>query len=174
MVEIRALRPDDDRARFRSGNPDLDRFFLRFAGQNQFRHHLGVTYVASEAGPILGFVTVSATQLEAGDLPEGVGRNLPRYPLPALRLSRLAVAEDATGRGIGIALLRFVFQLAHDMAGQLGCVGVVVDAKSAAVSFYGRLGFSELKITSGQLGDRPVATPMFLPLSRIPQQTGPS
>ena len=45
-MEIRALREDDQRSEFCSGNDSLDRFFREFAGQNQFRHHLGVTYVA--------------------------------------------------------------------------------------------------------------------------------
>ncbi|MBP6735439.1 MAG: hypothetical protein KA142_12280 [Chromatiaceae bacterium] len=47
-LTIRRLAPDDDRDRFSSGHPDLDRFFHRFAGQNQFRHHVGVTYIAVE------------------------------------------------------------------------------------------------------------------------------
>ena len=47
-MEIRALREEDDRAAFRSGDPDLDRFLHRYAGQNQFRHHVGTTYVAVE------------------------------------------------------------------------------------------------------------------------------
>ena len=38
----------DDRTRFRSGDADLDRFFQAYAGQNQFRHHIGTTYVAVE------------------------------------------------------------------------------------------------------------------------------
>jgi hypothetical protein len=58
-VEIRALRPADDRARFRSGDPDLDRFFQAYAGQNQFRHHIGTTYVAVEGAELCGCVTVS-------------------------------------------------------------------------------------------------------------------
>lgn len=32
--EIRKLAPEDDRARFRSGNADLNRFFARYTGQN--------------------------------------------------------------------------------------------------------------------------------------------
>ena len=44
MIEVRLLRQEDDRSRFRSGQPDLDRFFARYAGQNQFRHHIGSTY----------------------------------------------------------------------------------------------------------------------------------
>ena len=34
--EIRVLEPRDDRSAFRSGDDDLDRFFRRFASQNQF------------------------------------------------------------------------------------------------------------------------------------------
>jgi hypothetical protein len=37
MIEIRPLRPDDDRQAFSSGDADLDRFFRKYAGQNQFR-----------------------------------------------------------------------------------------------------------------------------------------
>ena len=58
-VQIRVLVPGDDRSQFSSGNPDLDQFFHRFAGQNQFRHHIGVTYVAVDGDEFLGFVTVS-------------------------------------------------------------------------------------------------------------------
>jgi hypothetical protein len=43
---IRRLEPSDDRSGLDSGQVELDRFFHRFAGQNPFRHHLGVTYVA--------------------------------------------------------------------------------------------------------------------------------
>src|SRR5258706_1486284 len=60
-MEIRALRPSDDRSAFQSGDEALDRFFRRYAGQNQFRHYLGVTYVAIARDRILGFVTVAAT-----------------------------------------------------------------------------------------------------------------
>ena len=35
VLEVRRLRPTDDRSDFRCGNIDLDRFFQRFAGQNQ-------------------------------------------------------------------------------------------------------------------------------------------
>lgn len=112
---IRSLAPGDDRSAFRSGNIDLDRFFQRFAGQNQFRHYVGVTYVAVD----------------------------------------------------GESLLRYVFSLAHEMASRIGCVGVVVDAKSEAVPFYERFGFEALDVEAGRLGDRPVPMPMFLELGAI-------
>lgn len=79
VIEIRARR-DDDRASFRSGDTDLDRFVHQFAGQNQFRHHPGVTYVAVQDQKVLGFATVAAAHAEIDDLPSAVRRKLPRDP----------------------------------------------------------------------------------------------
>ena len=83
-MEIRALRPNDDRSAFQSGDEALDLFFHRYAGQNQFRAHIGVTYVAIEAGHILGFATVSPRHVDIEDLPERTRKKLPRYPVPVL------------------------------------------------------------------------------------------
>lgn len=70
MIEIRILKPSDDRTSFLSGNTDPDRFFARYAGQNQFRHHVGTTYVAVEDDLIKGFVTVSASHIEIDQIPD--------------------------------------------------------------------------------------------------------
>jgi GNAT superfamily N-acetyltransferase len=166
-VEIRRLRKSDDRARFQSGDPDLDRFFHSFAGQNQFRHHVGVTYVAVEADAVRGYVTVAPAGIEIDDLPAAMRKNLPRYPLPVLRLARLAVDARFRGRRLGEELLRFVLELARTMAEEYGCVGVVVDAKAAAVSFYARYGFQAMDAVEGLSDARPRPTPMFLPTSEI-------
>ena len=168
-VIIRRLELDDDRTDFRSGNIDLDRFLTRYAGQNQFRHHIGTTYVAiNEHGWIVGFATVATSELTTANLTESKRKRLPAYPVPVLRLARLAVDHRAQGQGIAQALLRAVFALAHNMAADMGCLGVVVDAKPEAVSFYQKLGFIALEARAGQLGDRPQPLPMFLELGAIP------
>jgi GNAT superfamily N-acetyltransferase len=169
-IVVRRLEPGDDRSGFRSGNIDLDRFFLRYAGQNQFRHHIGITYVAlDDSGGLLGFATVAASELTTARLSAIKRKRLPAYPLPVLRLARLAVDERAQGRGVGQALLRFVLTLARTMSGGVGCVGVVVDAKPDAIGFYEKLGFVALDSLAGQLGDRPEPLPMFLELGAIPR-----
>lgn len=172
MIEIRALREADDRAQFRSGDPDLDRFFHRFAGQNQFRHHLGVTYVAVEDRRILGFATVAPGHVEIEGLPATARAKLPRYPLPVLRLARLAVDASATGGGLGKTLLRFVLGLAARMADDYGCVGVIVDAKPGAVDFYAKYGFIPIEAVEGQADARPRPTPMFLATRAIKAALG--
>jgi GNAT superfamily N-acetyltransferase len=166
-MEIRILRESDERAGFRSGDADLDRFLQKYAGQNQFRHHIGTTYVAVEAGQILGYATVAPGHIEIDDLPAKLRRKLANYPLPILRLGRLAVDESFRGQGLGKELLRFVLQLAIRLAADYGCIGVVVDAKTDAVEFYERLGFMRLDLLQGQSGARPTPTAMFLPMGEI-------
>jgi len=166
-MEIRGLRESDDRSAFRSGDPDLDRFLLKYAGQNHFRHHIGATYVAVEGQVVAGYATVAPGHIEIEDLPAVQRKKLPRYPLPVLRLARLAVDESAHGKGIGKRLLRFVLLLALRMAEEFGCIGVVVDAKPGAVDFYRQFGFFDLEAIKGQSPARPAATAMFLPVAEI-------
>ncbi len=173
MASIRALSATDDRATFRSGNEDLDRFFRRFAAVNQFSHHLGVTYVAVEGEQILGFATVASATLSAEDFAATRTRGLPQYPLPALRLARLAVREGCQGKGIGTALLRYVFTLAQEMSTRVGCVGVLVDAKPSAAAYYEGFGFERRIAIAGQSADRPEPVIMFLPLDRVRSAIGP-
>jgi GNAT superfamily N-acetyltransferase len=166
-VEIRALQRSDDRQEFRSGDEALDLYFHRYAGQNQFRHHIGTTYLAVEESRILGFVTISPGSLDAGDLPSG--RRMPPYPVPILRVARLAVDQRARGRGLGKALLRFAIELAERLMTEFGCVGVVVDAKSGAQEFYRRFGFVDLVVIEGATAQKPEPIPMFLALGSVPR-----
>jgi len=171
-MEIRALRESDERSAFRSGDPDLDRFLTKYAGQNQFRHHIGATYVAVEGDSVAGYVTVAPGHVEIEHLPSAQQKKLPRYPLPVLRLARLAVDQSVRGQGLGGQLLLFVLRLALRMAEEFGCIGVVVDAKPGAVTFYRQFGFLALEALEGQSPARPLATPMFLSVSEIAAASG--
>lgn len=166
-MELRALRENDPREGFACGDPDLDRFFLKYAGQNQFRHHIGTTYVAVQGGQVLGFATVSSAHIEVEALPSAVGKRFPRYPLPVLRLARLAVDRRAQGQGVGGALLHLVFTLALQQGSLAGCIGVVVDAKAGAEAWYARYGFMPLPLLEGESAARPRPQAMFLALATL-------
>ena len=171
-IEIRPLRREDDRRGFSCGQPDLDRFFQHYAGQNQFKLRIAVTYVAVVAERVVGFATVAAATLERADLPPtGLLRRMPGYPLPALRLARLGVEAWAQGLGVGRGLLRHVLHLAVRQRDTLGCVGVVADAKPEAVPFYERHGFVPLEgVVEGALLAEP--TPMFLAMVTVVSALG--
>lgn len=168
-MDVRPLLETDDRARFWSGQPELDRFFHRFAGQNQFRLHIGVTYVAVDAGQIVGYVTVAPGAISADALGVAARRRFPAYPIPVLRLARLAAAETARGKGVGKALLRHVLSLALRMSAELGCAGVLVDAKPDAIAWYRTFGFLDLQGVEGLPAARPEPTPMFLEIEQVRQ-----
>ncbi len=171
-MEIRALWPSDDRTAFASGDEVLDLFFHKYAGQNQFRHYLGVTYVAVRERRVLGFATVAPSQIDIDDLPVAARKKMPRYPLPILRLARLAVDRSAQSHGLGSQLLRFVFKLGAKMADDYGCAGVVVDAKPDAINFYAKYGFVACEALEGQSEARPRPTTMFVAMRAIKAASG--
>lgn len=172
-VEIRRLEKTDDRSAFCCGDAALDRHFQHYAGQNQFKLRLSVTYVATLGSRILGFATVAGGSLERqAFLDPEVRERFPAYPLPVLRLARMGVDRAAQGLGVGTGLLQYVFRLALVSRDTTGCLGVVVDAKPGAVPFYARLGFNPLSgIREGYLhGD---AAPMFLGVETLAAAVGP-
>lgn len=171
-IKVRRLNNSDDRSKFRSGNIELDRFFHRYAGQNQFRHHIGTTYVADAGNHVVGFITVCSGELAAEKIGKALKLRLPAYPIPVLRVARLAVDERFQRHGIGKLLLKSIFELALDIRDLVGCYGVVVDAKPEAIKFYAGLGFSTLEVVRGVLRDRPEPTPMFLPITTIARAAG--
>ncbi|MDX2021550.1 MAG: GNAT family N-acetyltransferase [Deltaproteobacteria bacterium] len=165
-VEIRPLTKEDDRRDFCCGHPSLDRFFEHYAGQNQFKLHLAVTYVAASEGRIIGFATVAASSIEAVSLPSDLRKRLPTYPLPILRLARLGVDLREQRKGIGRALLQHVCKIALAQRDQLGCVGLLVDAKPESEIFYKKLGFAALQgAREGRLLGDPM--PMFIALETL-------
>jgi GNAT superfamily N-acetyltransferase len=167
--QFRALEARDDRKNFYCGVVELDRFFQQYAGQNQFRHHIGTTYVLVNNNTIAGFVTISAGEMSAEKLPVDMRSRLPDYPLPIMRIARLAIDKQFTGLGLGKKLLRSSFKLALEMKFRYGCVGVVVDAKQESLVFYQRMGFISLETVTGELGDRPQPLPLFLAIKAIEQ-----
>lgn len=166
-IEIRLLAKDDNRSGFSCGQPDLDRFFEHYAGQNQFKLHLTVTYVATVEATIVAFATLAASCLERTSVPSArLRKRLPAYPLPVLRLARMGVDTRAQGAGIGWALLRHVLKLAVQQRDHIGCVGVVTDAKPQAVGFYQGLGFVPVEgVREGLLQGEP--RPLFLAIDNI-------
>lgn len=140
-LRIELLDGHAGRDSFDCGVAALNDFLSRQAGQQQ-RKDFGKTYVALGDGEdaIAGFVTVSVGQVAATELPPGL--KLPRYPVPILRIGRLAVDKRLQGQGIGHELLAFALHLALDFSERVGIYAVVVDAKDDQVAgFYRKLGF---------------------------------
>ena len=166
-IEVRRLEKGDDRSRFASGNEELDAFFRKYAKQNQFRYHVGVSYVAVREDEITGYATIAPAQLDLSLAPEEVVGSLPWLHVPALRLARLAVQRAEMRQGIGSKLLRKVCALAWELAEKFGCVGIVVDAKPESISYYEQYGFHEISLEEGDLPSSADTVSLFIALKSV-------
>jgi GNAT superfamily N-acetyltransferase len=90
---------------------------------------------------IRGFYTLSMASVLLDVVPDALARKLPRYPsVPAVRLGRLAVHQEARGEGLGAFLLADA--MARSLRSEVAWAVFLVDAKSeAARAFYGHFGF---------------------------------
>ncbi|WP_211923298.1 GNAT family N-acetyltransferase [Duganella radicis] len=78
------------------------------------REH-SISILIDEAHPtrILGYCALSATQLYLHELHVGDRKRLPKYPVPAMRIGRLAISQSEQGKGYGQLLLGHAVNLAR-------------------------------------------------------------
>lgn len=151
-----------DRVGFSSGLESVDRYLLETA-RGHLEKGVSVTRVLVEADSappksILGFFTLSSITVDAKDWP-GIPKGLPKQPVSAVLLGRLAVAGNAHQRGIGSMLIASARQLARETIQRTGGLGMIVDAANEDVlGFYARFGFR--RVTASSLR-------MFLPTASL-------
>jgi len=133
-----------DRASFRCGVPELDRFLKELAGQHQ-RRNFSTTYVlvpTDAPTAILGYYSLSFGSLRLGDLSPEERQRLPKYPVPAARMGRLAVDEAQRGKHYGELLLQNAVKRCLTVRSEIACYALAVDAKDeSAARFYEKYGF---------------------------------
>lgn len=157
---IEPLGGRHERAAFSCGVPELDRYLKRQAGQDA-RRRIARVFVCTAEGSdaVIGFYTLSALSVDVGSLPERLARKLPRRPVPAALIGRLAVDRPAQGTGIGRLLLADALKRTASAGESVAVYAVVVDAKDEnAREFYRAFGFQPLR-------DRPMR--LFLPLGSV-------
>lgn len=156
--KVEPLGPNHDRAAFFCGVPALDAYLKRQAGQDQTRNLAAVFVLTLDSKVVSGFYTLSAHSIQAAELPPGVAKNLPRFPLPVTLLGRMAVSQSLQGQGLGEFLLFHALERAWQAAIQVASWAVVVDAKAGARSFYLKHDFLPLPAQPDRL---------FLPIRTI-------
>ena len=104
-----------------------------------------MSVIADEnSGAIIGYVSLSASQIERGFLPKAQQRNRPD-PLPAILLGQLAVQKDHQGGGHAAALLLYALKAAYVVSTSIGAIGVITHPLDDDVrAFYANYGFQEL------------------------------
>ncbi len=148
---------------FDCDQPSLNTYLKQYASQND-RKGIAKTIVAVPVdGPKLvkGYYSVSMAQIEFETMPEASRKGLPRYPIPAMRIGRLAVDRTAQGQGLGTELLVDALFRAQSLSREVGIYAVIVDAlNESAKEFYKKFGFTPFE-------DVPLS--LFLTLKEISQ-----
>lgn len=141
------LSRDFARDDFDCGIESLNDFLKRYALQNM-KKNVSVTMVATSeenSKKILGYYSVSMAQVNFENLPADLAKGIPRYPVPAMRIGRLAVDRAAQGAGLGGELLRHALKRALELSREVGTGIVLVDAiDENAKRFYEKYGFVSL------------------------------
>lgn len=155
MLLVERLDPRrHDRDVFSCGEPSLD-IYLREQAAQHMKAGVSTTHVlvrSSAARTVLGYYSLSAAQLQLDDLQEADRKRLPRYPVPAVRMGRLAVSKTEHGKSHGAFLLADAVDRCLGLRAELGVRVLVVDALNEnAANFYRAFGFRDAGATAGAL-----------------------
>jgi GNAT superfamily N-acetyltransferase len=158
---IEPLGRHHNREAFSCGIESLDVYLKRQATQDMKRR-ISRVFVASfpeDPARIVGYYTLSSLSIDLSALPDQTTRKLPKPPLPAALIGRLAVDTSEQHQGIGKMLLSNAMKRTLAVSDDIGIYAMVVDAiNEDAESFYMRYGFSRLTDTAHRL---------FLPLKYL-------
>ena len=158
-LRIQELNSGHNRPLFSCGKPSLDTYLKRQAKQD-VKRRISRVYVATKPdseSDIVGYYTLSTLSVDLSELPAELLKKLPKHPLPAALIGRLAVSEGYQGQGIGSVLLVDAIKRTMAVSMSIGIYAVVVDAlDDQAAAFYQHFGFLQL---SGS------ANRWFLPLN---------
>jgi GNAT superfamily N-acetyltransferase len=148
---------------FSSGESILDDYLKKFALENSERG-ISRAWVAlndDTLQKVLGYYTLSSAHLEHHELPKNHQRGLPKYPIPAIRIGRLAIDTSIQGQRYGEALLYNALFRILQVSKEIGIRYILVDAKhDKAKKFYSKFGFIHLP-------DRPLK--LILPIKTLVQ-----
>lgn len=134
-----------DRKNFSCGSKPLDDFLARYAGQNQKIGNSTTHVLIDTDSPerILGFVSLTSAQLDVSELSLEDVQKVPLFPVPAIRIARLAVDVREQGQSYGRTLLAYSVKKALALREVIGVRILIVDAKDEkAAKFYQKFGFT--------------------------------
>jgi GNAT superfamily N-acetyltransferase len=146
---------------FECGYQMLNDYLKKYARQN---HEKGIakTFVAISQEKSLridGYYTLSSTVIEFDSMAKSYQQKMPKYPIPAILIGKLAVDNSVQGKGLGGELLVDALLRIVKVSGEIGIFAVRVDAINLkAKEFY-------LKYEFIPFSDQSLS--LFLPIKTI-------
>jgi len=144
-MQVQPLNDEHDRKNFDCGEPALNNWLKQMARQHKEKgvSSTFVTLDHAEAVEILGFYSISLAEMLNTQLPAQYAKRLPSR-VPVFRLGRLATALTHQGKRVGEFMLFDAIDRVKRISGEVGGIGLVVNAKPAALGFYQAYGFEQM------------------------------
>lgn len=131
------LADGHDRAAFCCGVEALDRYFCGDPVRQDVSRRITNAFVLTADGKsVAGFYTLSSISILGVDLPSALAKRLPRRPIGATLIGRMARDLSLRGKGIGEMLLMDALHRLWMASKLVSSWAVVVDAKQGAREFY--------------------------------------
>ena len=113
---------------FSCGNGDLDGFLKKYAKIND-ENGYGKTFLLMDEKRIVGFFTLCSSSIRFEEFPEFNSHLFPKYPIPCIKIARLAVDIDYQGKetkilseincGDYIEILKKIFERENNIVYQI-------------------------------------------------------
>ena len=124
-------------AAFDCGEESLDAYLRAFALANHRAGYARTFVTCDRANTVLGYYTLTASQVAHEDASERLVKGAARHPVPVALLARLAVDRTAQGRRLGQSLLLDAIRRVLAVAETVGIRALLVHAKHGrAAEFY--------------------------------------
>jgi GNAT superfamily N-acetyltransferase len=135
----------DDRNSFNCGRETVNEWLRRNAWRNQESGASRTSVIADlTSGQIVGYVSLSMSQIKRVWLPKASQRNQPD-PIPTMLLGQLAVDLEYQRRGHAASLMSFVLNTTLRIAQKVGCVALITHPLDEGIrAFYRKFGFADL------------------------------
>ena len=125
-MELVPLARNHSRRHFSSGQPPVDDWLRTKALQHQEKH-LSVTKVLVAKEGIVGFYTLASGQVDFGDLPSEIAREVPKRALPVAVLAWLGVSAASQGKKLGTLLVAQALRDCYEASRTFPFVAVILD-----------------------------------------------
>lgn len=135
---------------FDCGNENLNSFLKNYASQNE-KKNISSTYLFVRSNDnneslVIGYYAISTGELGLNSLSLKEKKKLPRYPVPIIRIVRLAIDLKFQKRGLGKQLLFAALLKTYELSREVGIYAVIVDAiDEEARSFYLKYNFKQFE-----------------------------
>lgn len=142
---LESLRRSHPRRSFNSGQNEVNEWLRTKALQHQDKRLSVTKALIDPQGAIAGFYTLATGQVDFGDLPSELVRQLPRRALPVAVLAWLGVSRAHQGQKLGDLLFAQALRECYEAGRTFAFVAVILDCiDERAKAFYQRWDFSEL------------------------------